>query len=159
MTLCSVIAKSATQFKATLLISGDKRMGTGAGIGGVHVPGRLDPADFLALLGPEKLVGYSAHSLADIRYAEARSADYVTLSPIFPSKSKPGYGPQIGLNCLRSIAQSTNLPVIALGGVSIENARECLEAGAAGIAVMGDVMRADDPAALFRALNEQVRGG
>ena len=72
-------------------------------------------------------------------------ADYATLSPIFATPSKPGYGPALGPAALRA-ARACGLPVIALGGVTAETARPCHEAGAAGIAVMGGLMRSRDPA-------------
>nr|WP_147046440.1 thiamine phosphate synthase [Methylobacterium gnaphalii] len=102
-------------------------------------------------LNPGALVGLSAHSLADIRTAVEAGADYVTLSPIFATASKPGYGPSLGLAALREAA-GLGLPVIALGGIGAEQARLCREAGAAGVAVMGGVMRADDPIAETRLL-------
>ncbi|GLS42101.1 thiamine phosphate synthase [Methylobacterium brachythecii] len=97
-------------------------------------------------LKPGALVGLSAHSLADIRSATAAGADYVTFSPIFATASKPGYGPSLGLDALREAA-GLGLPIIALGGIGVDEARRCREAGAAGVAVMGGLMRASDPAA------------
>ncbi len=82
----------------------------------------------------------------------AAGADYVTLSPIFLTGSKPGYGPALGPAALARIARRVGLPVLALGGVGPENARACLSAGAAGVAVMGGVMRAADPGAAVREL-------
>jgi thiamine-phosphate pyrophosphorylase len=72
-------------------------------------------------------------------------ADYVTLSPIFASASKPGYGPALGLAGLAACVAACAGPVIALGGVTAATAPLCLAAGARGVAVMGEVMRADDP--------------
>jgi thiamine-phosphate pyrophosphorylase len=82
--------------------------------------------------------------------ARDADADYATLSPIFPTASKPGYGPPLGVEALRAAAES-GLPVFALGGVLPENARSCREAGAHGVAVMGPVMRAQDPFAALQA--------
>jgi thiamine-phosphate pyrophosphorylase len=93
-------------------------------------------------LGTSALIGYSAHSRADIAAAVADGADYVTLSPIFLTTSKPGYGPALGLDALRP---DWPLPVLALGGIGLENAAACMTAGAAGVAVMGEAMRAARP--------------
>jgi thiamine-phosphate pyrophosphorylase len=68
----------------------------------------------------------------------------VTLSPIFATASKPGYGPELGLAALTHAARH-GLALLALGGVTPQRARECVAAGAAGIAVMGEVMRAAGP--------------
>ncbi len=72
----------------------------------------------------------------------------MTLSPLFESPSKPGYGPSLGLDGLRAAAPRIPIPVVALGGVTPENARPCIRAGAAGVAVMDTVMRAADPGAV-----------
>jgi thiamine-phosphate pyrophosphorylase len=94
------------------------------------------------------VVGRSCHRAAELRDAAVEGCTYATLSPIFPSASKPGYGPALGPESLRDAP----LPVLALGGVTASNAATCLAAGAAGVAVMGAVMRADDPAAAVAAL-------
>lgn len=85
-----------------------------------------------------ELVGRSCHSRADLEAAAAEGCDYATLSPVFASASKPGYGPPLGVEALRDAP----LPVYALGGVDDTNAPTCLAAGAAGVAMMGTAMRA-----------------
>jgi thiamine-phosphate pyrophosphorylase len=93
-------------------------------------------------------VSASAHSVDEIQAAAAASADAVTLSPIFSSVSKPGYGPALGLETLAESARRSPVPIIALGGIADGGRlRACLEAGASGVAVMGVIMRAADPAA------------
>ena len=81
-------------------------------------------------LGAGALIGVSAHDGAGAAAAVDAGADYVTLSPIFPSISKPGYGPALGLAAIREA--SARVPVLALGGVTHETVAECLDAGAAG---------------------------
>jgi thiamine-phosphate pyrophosphorylase len=93
-------------------------------------------------------LGRSCHCAGDVARAALDGCSYATLSPIYPTVSKPGYGPALGPGCLGGHA----LPVWALGGVSAANAGSCIEAGAAGVAVMGAVMRASDPAAVVAAL-------
>jgi len=97
------------------------------------------------------LVGRSCHGWVD------ESVDYVTVSPVFPSTSKPGYGPCLGVDGLSRLCRRTGKPVYALGGVeSPAAAGACVRAGAAGVAVMGAVMRADDPARVVAALLEAL---
>jgi thiamine monophosphate synthase len=99
-----------------------------------------------------RVVGWACHTAADLAAAAALGAAYATLSPVFP---KPGYGPPLGLHRLRRMCASAPLPVYALGGIdSPARAGECLAAGATGVAVMGVVMRAADPAAVVRSLVE-----
>jgi thiamine-phosphate diphosphorylase len=104
-------------------------------------------------------VGRSCHSDADLD--RLSTEDYVTVSPVLPTDSKPGYGPPLGFAGLARRCRRTRIPVYALGGVtSCEHVRACLAAGAAGVAVMGAVMRAADPAAMVAAFGiaDPVRG-
>jgi thiamine-phosphate pyrophosphorylase len=85
--------------------------------------------------------------------AAADRVDYATLSPIWATASKPGYGPALGIEGLaKAVVAVPELPVYALGGVMPGRASACIEAGAAGVAVMGAVMGAPDPAAVVRVL-------
>lgn len=126
------------------------------GSDGVHGDPRLDLAGVgvhLAASDPipgtrPALLGRSCHQPWEVAPAREEGCDYATLSPVFPSASKPGYGPQLGLGMLAGLP----LPVWALGGVDHTNAASCVQAGAAGVAVMGAVMRSDDPAATVRRL-------
>ena len=93
-------------------------------------------------------LGRSCHSALDVARAAGEGCSYATLSPIYLTASKPGYGPPLGP---RALAGHT-IPVWALGGVTPANACACIEAGAAGVAVMGTVMRAADPATAVAAI-------
>jgi thiamine-phosphate pyrophosphorylase len=95
-------------------------------------------------LRSDALVGVSAHSVDDVAAAAVAGADYVTLSPIFLTASKPGYGPALGVAAI-GCAADLGISVIALGGVTPDRVRSCVDAGSAGVAVMGEVMRSDQP--------------
>jgi thiamine-phosphate pyrophosphorylase len=137
---------------AIVTVHGDLDAALGAGADGVHLPSGSDPAAARKNLGRAALIGVSAHSRAEAEAAAARGADYVTLSPIFMSASKPGYGPPLGIAGLQALVSQLRVPVIAVGGIAETTAADCLAAGAAGIAVMGLVMRAADPRAITAAL-------
>jgi thiamine-phosphate pyrophosphorylase len=93
------------------------------------------------------------HNLDELSAAAVGGARYATLSPIYPTRSKPGYGPPLGLAALARMALAVPIPVYALGGVdSPARVRDCLDEGAAGVAVMGAIMRADDPARFVKEL-------
>ncbi len=151
------LTEIASPHGATVLMSGDVEAATEADAAGVHLPRDGDPGAARARLGPSALIGISAHDLGEIERAAAAGADYATLSPVFASASKPGYGPALGLEVLSEAAAAVGLPVLALGGITAERARDCLEAGATGVAVMGEVMRAEDPAATVRAFVSACR--
>jgi thiamine-phosphate pyrophosphorylase len=132
-----------------LVVGGDTDLAAEIGAQGVHLSSSAGIDGIRAArmaLGAAALIGFSAHSVAEIAAAGAAGADYATLSPIFPTASKPGYGPALGLASLRAAA-AHGVPVFALGGIDGGNARACCEAGAAGVAVMGGVMRGSDPRA------------
>ena len=116
------------------------------GADGVHVPGGGSPDAVRARL-PGALIGASAHSADEAAALLRAGADYVTVSPVFMTASKPGYGPALGLEALASIAARAPGPVVALGGITPENAAQCVAAGARGVAVMGEIMRSVDPQA------------
>lgn len=129
-----------------------------AGAGSVHLPRGGDPRAARATL-PLGLIGVSAHSAAEAAALLRAGADYVTLSPVFLSASKPGYGPAIGLGGLAAATAAAPGPIVALGGIGPDNAALCCEAGAAGIAVMGEVMRAADPQAAVARLLSALKEG
>jgi thiamine-phosphate pyrophosphorylase len=137
---------------AAVMVHEDLDAALQTGADGVHLPSGGDPAVARRRLGSGALIGMSAHSAAENQAAASRGADYVTVSPIFASASKPGYGPVLGLAALATFARGTAVPVIALGGVTEATAADCRASGAAGIAVMGHVMRAADPAAVTARL-------
>ena len=128
------------------------------GLGGLHLPRGADVAAARARLGPRPLIGVSCHGTQALAAAAAGGADYATLSPIWASMSKPGYGPALGLDALARAPKS--LPLLALGGVTAKRLPACLAAGAVGAAVMGPLMRAEDPgcaaAALLRGYEAQT---
>lgn len=105
--------------------------------------------------GDDLLVGRSCHGAVELAGAAAHGAAYATLSPIFATDSKPGYGPALGVDGLAALLADAQLPVLALGGIQSDSVGPCLAAGAAGVAVMAAVMGAEDPAAAVRALLEQ----
>jgi len=95
------------------------------------------------------------HSVEDVRAAAGRSL--VTISPVAPTPTKPGYGPALGVDGVRAaVAAAGATSVFALGGVTASNARSFLDAGAFGVAVMGAVLRAEDPAGAVRELLEAI---
>ena len=102
------------------------------------------------------LIGISAHDKAGIARATRDGADYATISPIFVSASKPEYGPALGLAHLADVACEAALPLLALGGMDAATIAGAIEAGASGIAVMGEAMRAEDAARCVAALVAQL---
>jgi thiamine-phosphate pyrophosphorylase len=112
---------------------------------GVHVGQDDLPVESArALLGPEKLVGFSTHVLAQVREADQSTADYIAFGPIFPTASKENPDPVVGLAGLREARQATRKPLVAIGGINLENARAVIEAGADSVAVIRALVGAPD---------------
>lgn len=139
---------------ALLLVASDLDLARHLDADGVHLaagdPGPTGPAG-------SRLVGRSCHDALDVGGAVAEGMDHVTVSPVHPTTSKPGYGPPLGtagLSTLVAVAAPT--PVYALGGVTPAATPACLAAGASGIAVMGGVMGAPDPARTVASLLEHL---
>ena len=142
---------------ATVTVHDDIDAAAMADAGGVHLPSGGSPAAARLRL-PGALIGASAHSAEEALGLLRAGADYVTVSPVFVTASKPDYGPALGLDGLADIVERVAGPVIALGGVTAANAASCRAAGAHGIAVMGEVMRAADPQAAVEAILREISG-
>lgn len=151
--LAREVAEVADRADARLVIASDPALAAEVGAAGLH----LAAADPACGHGPGWLVGRSCHDLGEVRAARAEGVDYVTASPAATSASKPGYGPALGRDGLAELVRAAgDLPVLALGGVTPADVEVWSAAGAHGVAVMGGVMGADDPAAAVRALLERL---
>lgn len=104
---------------------------------------------------PDLLAGRSVHSLQEAEDAETEGADYLLFGHVFSTKSKEGVRPR-GTEQLKEITQKTRLPVIAIGGITPENTKQVIEAGAAGVAVMSGILEAADPVEAARRYREQL---
>jgi thiamine-phosphate pyrophosphorylase len=150
LALLERLVSLARPFGATISVHGDLAAAEAAGTG-VHLPAGGSPERARARLGKGALIGLSVHSAGEAAAAHP-AADYVTLSPIFPSISKPGYGPALGADGIADAVARSSVPIVALGGVTEGNLASCLAAGAAAVAAMGAVMAAADPEAATAAL-------
>ncbi|HEV2498462.1 MAG TPA: thiamine phosphate synthase [Terriglobia bacterium] len=107
------------------------------GAPGVHLGSQSLPAPAArALAPPGFLVGVSCHSLEEAEEAESAGADYLLLGPVFETPSKRVYGPPLGLGALRQVTSRVKTPTLALGGMTLERVKPCLDAGATGIAAI-----------------------
>lgn len=124
---------------------------------GVHL--RSDSLPLSAarrLLGSQRLLGISAHSVEEVERAAGEGADYVVLGPIFDTPSKQAYGPPLGLATVEAASRRAKIPILGIGGITAARARDVRGAGAFGVAVIAAVLSASDVAAATRALMDAV---
>ena len=129
----------------TFIVNDDVRAAIALGADGVHL-GQHDPGAELARAAG-LMLGRSVTTPEQARDAEAEGATYLGAGPVWETPSKPDAEPTIGLEGLRAIADAVSIPVVAIGGIDASNARACIDAGAAGVAVI----RAAADAAEIRA--------
>jgi thiamine-phosphate pyrophosphorylase len=108
---------------------------------GVHL-GQTDllPEDARRIVGSTALIGFSTHNENQLRQADGIPADYLAVGPIFATQSKTNPDPVIGLDGLRALRALTAKPLVAIGGIRLETARDVLAAGADTIAVISDIL-------------------
>ena len=143
-----------------MTLHGDPALALEAELDGVHLAAGTDPSRARALLGPGALIGISVHATEEAHKLDPNLFDYAIAGPVYASASKPDYGPALGQSGIGTICRATPLPMIAIGGIAPATVAKVLLAGAAGIAVMGGIMRAQDPkgatAAVIAALQSAM---
>jgi thiamine-phosphate pyrophosphorylase len=156
--LARSLLPQARRHGACLTLHGEAAMARLAGTDGVHLPSGSDPSAARALIGPEKLLGVSIHTVTEAEAIDPGVVDYALAGPAFETVSKPGYGPEIGRKGLFEIARAAPVPLLAIGGINTLRVAEVIAAGCAGVAVMGGVMRAADPGREVGVLVATLRG-
>ena len=116
------------------------------GADGIHLgQDDEDPALARKLLGPQAIVGLSISTLTELNQSDLTPCDYIGTGPVFQTQTKPDAKAVIGLEVLRTVAQASPIPVVAIGGINQANVESCFTHGAAGVAVISAVTRAQDP--------------
>lgn len=131
--------------RARLLINDRIDVALACGADGVHLGEESLPLEVArSVCGERLIIGRSVHSLEGAVKAIESGADYLILGTIFPSHSHPE-GPIAGVELLRRVRPLTDLPLIAIGGITPERVKECIEAGADGVAVISAILSSEDP--------------
>ena len=147
---------------APILVNDRLDIALAEGADGVHLGESSLPVsevkrlDELRAAGKTFLVGASCHSIESAKFAEREGADYVIFGPVFDTPSKAAFGASQGIDRLAQVCSSVSIPVLAIGGITIENAPDCFAAGAAGIAAIRLFQDSPDPAATIRSLRHCI---
>jgi thiamine-phosphate pyrophosphorylase len=113
---------------------------------GVHIgQDDLPVEEARRICRPPLWVGVSTHNLGQLRAADATSADYIAVGPIFPTSTKANPDPVVGIDFLRAARQLTGKPLVAIGGITIESAADVFRAGADSVAIIRDLLAVSDP--------------
>ncbi|KYH35306.1 regulatory protein TenI [Clostridium tepidiprofundi DSM 19306] len=149
--LANKIKKIIYNKNILLIINSNKRVAQEIKADGYHV----GFSDFIEQKPDfDGLVGVSVHSISEAVLAEQNGADYILISHIFETDCKKGLKPK-GTIFIKEVKELVNIPVIALGGINVSNAKQVFDAGADGIAVMSSIMTADEPSKVVRELKEK----
>ncbi len=135
-------------FDVPLVINDRIDVALACGAQGVHLGQSDMPVDTArAVLPPEVFIGWSVETPADVQRAASLPVAYLGVSPVFATPTKTDTAPPWGLDGLRQVRTMTDLPLVAIGGIHLHNARDVLDAGAHGLAVVSALCSADDPRA------------
>jgi len=146
-----VPALGAANPEVRLILNDRPDVAAVCGARGVHVGQDDLPVEAARRICPRPLwVGVSTHNLEQLRAAARTSADYIAVGPIFPTSTKENPDPVVGLDFLRAARAETRKPLVAIGGITVQSADSVYRAGADSIAVIRDLLTAQDPAARAR---------
>ena len=140
-------------YRVPLLINDRIDVALALDAAGVHLAGHSLPTrSARRVLGPDKLLGVSTHSLDAARQAAEEGADFVVFGPVFATPSKLAYGPPLGLPRLAEVVRDVPVPVIGIGGITPANVPQVMQTGAHGVAMIRAVLAAPDPCAATQEL-------
>jgi thiamine-phosphate pyrophosphorylase len=153
--------RTLTKERGVLLIVNDRvDVALAIDADGAHVGQDDMPAPLARkLLGSHRILGVSVSNSAEAQAAIAADADYLGVSPIFSTLTKTDTGPATGIQLLTELAAQHKIPLVAIGGINVENTTEIIQAGAAGIAVITAVVYAKDITAATRQLCQAIKRG
>jgi len=139
------LRKIAAELGVTFIVNDRCDLALAINADGVHLGQEdLPYLDARKVMGEDKIIGLSTHNEHHVREAQRLQPDYIGFGPIFKPGSKVDHEPVVGIEGLRSIRSLTTLPIFAIGGIQVEQAKEVMRAGANGVAVISAILKAPD---------------
>jgi thiamine-phosphate pyrophosphorylase len=158
LTLCDGLVQAAEPYDASIIVNDRADLAALAGAAGVHVGQEdLSPAEARRLLGPAAIVGCSTHTVEQIEAALRESISYLAVGPVFGTTTKDTGYSAVGLGLVSTAARLARaIPVVAIGGITLETASSVVEAGATSVAVIGDLLTHGNPQARVAAYLQRL---
>lgn len=153
------LVRAAESYRASVIVNDRVDLALLAGAAGAHVGQEdLPPAAARRLLGPDAVIGYSTHTVPQIETAIQEPVTYIAIGPAFGTRTKATGYEAVGVELVaRAVQMARGVPVVAIGGITLENAPQVIAAGASSVAVISDLLAGGDPqrrvAAYLRALD------
>jgi thiamine-phosphate pyrophosphorylase len=141
----SALRKVASELGVVFIVNDRCDLALAVDADGVHLGQGDLPYDYArTVMGKDKLIGLSTHNRDQVKEADTLKPDYIGFGPIFKPGSKLDHDPVVGIEGLRAVRALTSLPIFAIGGITLENVREVMQAGANGAAVISAIVKASD---------------
>jgi thiamine-phosphate pyrophosphorylase len=155
LALCDDVVDAAARYGAQVIVNDRTDLARMAGASGVHVgQDDLPPEAVRALLGSDAIVGYSTHSVAQIDEAVRQSVNYIAVGPVFRTQTKDTGYEDVGVSLVaEAVRRSRGLPVVAIGGITLDTAAAVWAAGATSVAIISDLLTGGDPRARVASYN------
>ena len=156
--LCDGLVQAAEPYKASIVVNDRADLAALAKAAGVHVGQEdLAPAEARRVVGSAAIVGFSTHTVAQIEAAVREPVSYLAVGPVFGTTTKDTGYSAVGLELVTTAARLAGaLPVVAIGGITLETASSVLEAGATSVAVIGDLLAHGNPQARVAAYLQRI---
>ncbi|HWP42320.1 MAG TPA: thiamine phosphate synthase [Blastocatellia bacterium] len=149
--------ETARRLGVRIIINDRVDIALAVGADGVHLgQDDLPPDKARALLGDDRIIGFSTHSMKQALQASSEAVDYLAIGPVFATSTKENPDPEVGLGLIGEIKRQTSKPVVAIGGITLGRARSVRDAGADSLAVISDLYATGDPAGRIRAFFDAV---
>lgn len=151
------LRQAAMEVGALLIVNDRCDLAMAVDADGVHLGQEDLPIAYARqLVGPDKIIGLSTHTIAQVREVITGEPDYIGFGPIFSTSTKTDHDPVVGLEGLRAVRSLTTLPLFAIGGITAERSREVMAAGADGVAVISAILTAPDLGAAIRNFQQSL---
>jgi thiamine-phosphate diphosphorylase len=153
-----VLREITRQLGAVFIVNDRVDVALAVDADGVHLGSDDMPIEHARRLMGDRIIGASVDDVQEAIRAVNEGADYVALGPIFPTSTKPDAGSVRGVGMIRRIKEAVNVPLVAIGGINLDNVSQVVEAGADSVAVISAVVAATDIRHAARALVERIKG-